>query len=94
MERKFRISFHIANQTQKKQSRIYRNLSDIKSINRESFVEFGKRLGLSYKIINREIDRFCDEYAELDTLVGNSFLSENLKNNWLLSFKYRRSTLK
>lgn len=64
------------------------------SISRTSFEEFGRRIGLTERIIRKEIDRFCDEYAILDTLIDNSFLSDKLKYSYKMSFKYRRATLR
>lgn len=69
-------------------------LNDTKTIGRADFLEFGRRLGLAERLVKRELDRFCDDYHDLSTLINHSFLSEDLKRNYELSFKYRRNTLK
>ena len=69
-------------------------LNDTRRINRQDFLEFGKRLGLNDKVCKKELDRFCDDYKELDILIQNSFLSEETRRSYELSFKYRRNTLK
>lgn len=69
-------------------------ISDTRIVNRRDFLEFGRRLGLSERIVKREIDRFCDNYDNLDKIIDQSFLSDNLKRNYSLSFNYRRNTLK
>lgn len=69
-------------------------ISDTRIVNRRDFFEFGRRLGLSERIVKREIDRFCDNYDNLDKIIDQSFLSDNLKRNYSLSFNYRRNTLK
>lgn len=51
-------------------------------ISRSDFIEFGKRIGLNDKIVREEIDRFCADYSETDTLIDNSFLSEPLKEEY------------
>lgn len=69
-------------------------LNDTHAISRTDFLEFAKRLGLNGKIANRELDRFCDDYTELNKMIYRSFLSDSLKRNYELSFKYRRNTIK
>lgn len=69
-------------------------LNDTHTISKADFLEFANRLGLSTKVANRELERFCDDYKELDGLIERSFLSDNLKRNYELSFKYRRITIK
>lgn len=67
--------------------------SDTRTIERHDFEEFGRRIGLSERLINRELDifAFCQPLAE--QLISRSFLSENLKHHYLQSFNYRRITL-
>ena len=68
-------------------------LDDTHGVNRNSFVEFGNRIGLNKKVINKELDRFSAEYSDIEELVTNSGLSEKLCKDYLLSYKYRKSTL-
>jgi len=69
-------------------------LNDTQMVGRADFLDFAGRLGLNGKVANRELDRFCDDYKELTELIERSFLSDNLKRNYELSFKYRRNTIK
>ena len=48
------------------------------------FLEFARRIGIEEKIAKEEIDRFCADYDQTETLIQNSFLNEELK------FEYRR----
>lgn len=47
------------------------------------FLVFGKMIGIDEATVKREIDRFCADYSEIDRLVGNSFLSDKLKDDYL-----------
>ena len=59
--------------------------SDVKSVGRKDFEEFGRRIGLLERLVNRELDYFCVQYPAVKTLVNNSFLSEKhlLESNGL-----------
>jgi len=60
---------------------------------RQDFEEFGRRIGLSSRLIAKEIDRFSAEYANFDTLLSQSFLSDAGKKMYKQTYQYRRSTL-
>lgn len=45
----------------------------------KDFLAFARRIGIDERIARGEIDRFCAEYGETETLIQNSFLSEELK---------------
>lgn len=47
------------------------------------FLAFGKLIGLDEATVKEEIDRFCADYCEIGKLVGNSFLSDKLKADYL-----------
>lgn len=47
------------------------------------FLLFGKMIGLDEITVKNEIDRFCADYDEIGKLVGNSFLSDKLKADYL-----------
>ena len=47
------------------------------------FLKFGKAIGLEESIARTELERFCADYREIDRLVGNSFLSDALKDTYL-----------
>ncbi len=59
-------------------------------VNGATFTEFGKRLGLPPKTIRRELDRFCADYALLDTLIQNSYLNDELKTLYRKLYLGRR----
>lgn len=46
------------------------------------FLILAERIGISEKIAHREIDRFCADYPLSDKLIGNSFLSPELKDRY------------
>ena len=56
------------------------------------FTEFGKRLGLPEKTVRRELDRFCASYSLLDRLIGNSYLSDELKEVYHDMYLRRRDS--
>ncbi len=68
-------------------------LSDTRTVGREDFEEFGRRLGLAGRTIKRELDFFGSEQPLAKELIDSSFLSDKLKKSYWLSYKYRRSTL-
>lgn len=70
------------------------SFSDTRTISREDFIEFGKRTGLPEKLVKREIDRFAAPSDAVSRLVGNSFLSEELKKEYLGGLTYRQSMLR
>ena len=69
------------------------SLSDTKSAERKDFEEFGRRIGLNSRLIKRELDFFAKQQPLAVELINRSFLSEDLKRNYLLSYDYRRKTL-
>ncbi len=69
-------------------------MTDTHTVERFDFEEFGRRIGLPDRIIKREIDTFAQESPLATALIDRSFLSENLKNSYRLSYRYRCSTLK
>lgn len=68
-------------------------LSDTRTVNRKDFEEFGRRIGLSARLIRQELDTFAAEQPLAQELINRSFLSESLKRSYWLSYKYRRATL-
>lgn len=67
--------------------------SDVKSVGRKDFEEFGRRIGLPERLVKRELDDFCIQYPAVKTLVNNSFLSESQKNIYWRATDYRRKML-
>ena len=68
-------------------------LSDTRTVGRKDFEEFGRRIGLSERLVKREIDFFAAEHPLAKNLIDHSFLSESLKRSYWLSYNYRRATL-
>lgn len=69
-------------------------LTDTKTVGREDFEEFGRRIGLSARLIKRELDFFAAEHLLAKDLVNRSFLPDALKHRYWHSYNYRRVTLK
>lgn len=70
------------------------SFSDTRSISRDDFEEFGKRIGLPNQIVKREIDSFSKESPIALGLIERSFLSESLKKYYRQSYQYRCYTLR
>ena len=70
------------------------SFSDTRSINRSDFTEFGRRIGLPDRIVERELNRFAAENVAVEELLSRSFLSADMKAHYKASMGYRRSTLK
>ncbi len=68
-------------------------LSDTRTVGRKDFEEFGIRIGMTARLIKRELDFFATEHPLSKELVDRSFLSESLKRSYWLSYNYRRATL-
>ena len=68
-------------------------LSDTRTIGRKDFEEFGRRIGLSERLIKRELDTLAAEHPLAKELINHSFLSDSLKRNYWQSYNYRRTTL-
>ena len=69
-------------------------MTDIHTVDRGDFEEFGRRIGLPERTIKREIDSFATESPLALELIERSFLSEKLKKDYRLSYQYRCFTLK
>ena len=69
------------------------HLSDTRTVGRNDFEEFGRRIGLTQRIIKRELDAFAKEHPLAKKLIDSSFLSDSLKHNYWLSYHYRCSTI-
>ena len=68
-------------------------LSDTRSVSRADFEEFGRRVGLSPRLVTRELDTFASEQPLAQELINRSFLSDKLKSYYWQSYNYRRKTL-
>lgn len=69
------------------------NLSDTHQVSRKDFEEFGRRIGLTDKLIKRELEEFIKEKPLVQELIDHSFLSEELKQQYKTTTGYRRKML-
>lgn len=67
-------------------------IDDTHSITRASFLDFGKRIGLTEKLIVRELDSFSREYPIAKQMIYE-YLPESLAKEYFLSYNYRRFTI-
>lgn len=68
-------------------------LSDIRTVNRADFEEFGRRIGLAKRLVQHELDYFATPQPLTKALIDRSFLSEKLKYDYRMGLDYRRKTL-
>lgn len=68
-------------------------LSDTRTVGRKDFEEFGRRIGMTARLVKRELDFFAKEHPLAKELINRSFLSDPLKRSYWLSYNYRRATL-
>ena len=66
---------------------------DVTPIGRPMFLEFGHRIGLSDKTIERELSLFAKNYPLAWELIDNSLLSADARKSYKSDYKYRLSTL-
>jgi serine/threonine-protein kinase HipA len=57
-----------------------------------TFLEFGKRLGLPERIVKREIEKFSASYIKAEELISNSYLSDELKDMYKAMYHTRRDS--
>ena len=69
------------------------HLTDTRTVGRNDFEEFGRRIGLPDRLVKRELDAFAKEQLLAKELIDRSFLSDSLKRSYWLSYNYRRATL-
>ena len=66
---------------------------DTTPIGRPMFWEFGKRIGLSERTLEKEIGAFANNETDSWRLIEQSALSPQAKESYLIDYKYRLSTL-
>lgn len=59
------------------------------AITGKSFYYFGINIGLPEKLINSILDKYCEIHDLTNTLINNSFLSDDLKTQYKLMYKSR-----
>ena len=69
-------------------------MTDIHTVDRNDFEEFGRRIGLPERMVKREIDTFAEESTIALELIEHSFLSEELKKSYKQSYQYRCFTIR
>ena len=69
-------------------------MTDIHTVDRKDFEEFGRRIGLPDRMVKREVDTFAEVSLLALGLIERSFLSEELKKSYRQSYQYRCFTLK
>ena len=65
------------------------NKAETHNIGYEDFVEFGRRIGLNDRVIKQELKMFQEPAPKAIHLIEKSFLSEALKKQYIVSYKYR-----
>ena len=70
------------------------HLIDTRNVSAESFMEFGRRIGLPQRLVIQEIKRFSIHNEKADSMIGRSYLSEELKRSYLASYHYRQSMIR
>ena len=68
-------------------------IDDTHIVDRQSFVEFGNRIGLPPKLVVKELDNLAEQKPLAEEMIRESLLNEQLKRHYLLSYNYRRLTL-
>ena len=58
-------------------------------IGNKDFHEFGLRLGLPEKVVAKELDRFCDDYPAIESMVQASTLSGKVKRDYYEHYHIR-----
>lgn len=59
----------------------------------EDFMEFGKRIGLSERQVQRTLEPFIQRQAKVQTLVEHSFLNDATKRAYILLYNTKRNFL-
>ena len=63
--------------------------ADTHGISYDDFVEFGRRIGLTDRVIKQEIKMFQEPSPEAIELIEKSFLSDDLKKQYITAYKFR-----
>lgn len=68
-------------------------INDTHSVTGESFLEFGRQLGLPEKLIEKELDSFRTEKPQVKEMLSTCGLPEKLTKWYSQGYDYRRETL-
>lgn len=69
-------------------------MSDVHTVNKQDFMEFGRSIGLPDKLVEREINRFSTPNASVDEMVKNIVQDSKLSNDFLFSFHFRQQMIR
>jgi len=70
------------------------SLSDVRWVERADFEEFGRRIGLNEKVVERSLNFMTAEHPEVKQLIQQSFLSKELQDSYFASYDFRRHMIK
>ena len=70
------------------------HLTDTRQVTTDDFIELGRRIGLPSKLVTQEIKHFTTPNEKADAMIERSFLSEELKHSYRLSYHYRQSMIR
>ncbi len=68
-------------------------IDDTHAVNRLSFIEFGNRIGLPPKLVEKELDNLAEQKPIAERMIRESLLNEHMKRHYLQSYNYRRFTI-
>lgn len=69
-------------------------LSDTRQVTDADFLELGQRIGLPKRLVEQEIKRFTMPNKKADAMIARSFLSDELKHAYLVSYHYRQAMIR
>ncbi len=69
-------------------------LTDTRQVSADDFIELGRRIGLPERLVMQEIKRFSMPNEKADAMIERSFLSDELKRSYRLSYHYRQSMIR
>lgn len=68
-------------------------IDDTHAVNRQSFIEFGNRISLPPKLVEKELDNLAEQKPLAERMIRESLLNEHMKRHYLQSYNYRRFTI-
>lgn len=69
-------------------------LSDTRQVTADDFIELGRRIKLPEKLILQEINKFTMPNNKADAMIERSFISDEMKRLYRLSYHYRQSMIR
>lgn len=68
-------------------------LTDVRNVERADFLEFGRRIGLPQKLVEKELNRFVAPNRTLDEMIADVVVSETLRSFFSSTLHYRQKML-